>query len=52
MIRGAKRYFLQSFTDRETVPYGGFGAPEPGELRKYAETVRRFVTDVQIRGME
>ncbi|MBQ7534764.1 MAG: anaerobic ribonucleoside-triphosphate reductase activating protein [Stomatobaculum sp.] len=52
MIRGAKRYFLQSFTDRETVPCEGLGAPEPEELKKYAETIRPFVTDVQIRGME
>jgi len=52
MIRGAKRYFLQSFTDRDTVPYGGLGAPGAGELQRYAEQVRRFVPDVQTRGTD
>ncbi len=26
-IRGAERYYLQKFTDRETVPFGGLHAP-------------------------
>ena len=52
MIRGARRYFLQSFTDRDTVPYGGLGAPGAEELQRYAEQVRRFVPDVQTRGTD
>ena len=52
MIRGARRYFLQSFTDRDTVPYGGFSAPGADELQRYAEQVRRFVPDVQTRGTD
>ena len=52
MIRGAKRYFLQSFTDRDTVPYGGLSAPEKEELLRYAEQIRRFVPDVQTRGTD
>ena len=52
MIRGARRYFLQSFTDRDTVPYGGLSAPEKEELLRYAEQVRRFVPDVQTRGTD
>ena len=52
MIAGAKRYFLQCFTDRDTVPFGGLSAPSAAELRSYAETVRRYVTDVQVRGVE
>ena len=51
-IRGAKRYFLQVFTDRETVPFAGLTAPSPEELRAYADIVRPFVGDVQIRGGE
>ena len=27
-IRGARHYYLQKFTDRDTVPFGGFHAPE------------------------
>ena len=52
MIRGARRYFLQSFTDRDTVPYGGLSAPEKEELLRYAEQIRRFVPDVQTRGTD
>ena len=52
MIRGARRYFLQSFTDRDTVPYGGLSAPGKEELMRYAEQVRRFVPDVQTRGTD
>ena len=52
MIRGARRYFLQSFTDRDTVPYGGFSAPGADELQRYAAQVRRFVPDVQTRGTD
>jgi pyruvate formate lyase activating enzyme len=51
-IRGAKRYFLQVFTDRETVPFAGLAAPSPEEMRAYADIVRPFVEDVQIRGGE
>ena len=52
MIEGAERYFLQSFTDRETVPFGGLHAPSPQELRSYAQIMRRYVLDVQVRGAE
>ena len=52
MIRGARRYFLQSFTDRDTVPYGGFSAPGADELQRYAAQARRFVPDVQTRGTD
>ena len=33
MIRGAKRYFLQQFTDRETVPYSNLHAPAEDDMR-------------------
>ena len=52
MICGARRYFLQSFTDRDTVPYGGFSAPGADELQRYAAQARRFVPDVQTRGTD
>ena len=51
-IRGAKRYFLQVFTDRDTVPFAGFAAPSMEEMRAYADLVRPYVADVQIRGGE
>ena len=52
LISGARRYFLQSFTDRDTVPYGNLSAPAKEDLEKYAQIVRRFVPDVTIRGVD
>ena len=51
-VKGAKRYFLQVFTDRETVPFAGLSAPSAEEMRAYADLVRPYVGDVQIRGGE
>ncbi len=52
LIRGAKRYFLQCFTDRDSVPYEGFSAPSKAAMLAYADIMRDFVRDVQIRGMD
>ena len=51
-IKGAKRYFLQCFTDRDTVPYAGLSAPSKAKLETCAAIVRPFVEDVQIRGID
>ena len=51
-IRGAKRYYLQKFTDRDTVAYAGFHAPGDEELRKYLEIAREFVPGAELRGAE
>jgi len=51
-IRGARRYFLQKFTDRETVPFGGFHAPAEEDLRRWAEMMRAFVQEVSLRGVD
>jgi len=50
-IAGAKRYFLQVFTDRDTVPYAGLSAPSDAQMRAYADLVRPYAADVQIRGL-
>lgn len=52
LISGARRYFLQSFTDRDTVPYGNLSAPAKEDLEKYAEIVRKYVPHVIIRGVD
>ena len=52
MIAGARRYFLQSFTDRDTVPFEGFSAPSPDEIRAYADIARAYVPDTQVRGVD
>lgn len=51
MIRGAKRYFLQQFTDRETVPYSNLHAPAEDDMRRFADIAARYVPQTQIRGM-
>lgn len=52
MIKGAKRYFLQRFTDRDSVPYGNLSAPSFDEMKHFAEISRCFVPDTQLRGVE
>lgn len=51
-IDGAKRYFLQPFTDRETVRFSGLSAPDREKMELYAGIVRPHVGSVEIRGME
>ncbi len=50
-IAGARRYFLQPFTDRETVPVAGLSAPDMGLLERYAAIVREFVPETRLRGV-
>ena len=49
-IHGARRYYLQKFTDRETVPFEGFHAPGEEQLRVWAAILREHVEEVGIRG--
>ena len=50
MIRGAKRYFIQPFTDRDSVPFAGLHAPSAEALERFAEAARPFAQRVEIRG--
>ena len=52
MIRGAKVYYLQSFTDRDTVPFAGFTGPSAQTLETYANIARAYVKNVQVRGVD
>ncbi len=52
MIRGARRYFLQAFTDRDSVPFEGFHAPSKEDMLRFADTVRPFVGEVSLRGVD
>lgn len=51
-IKGAKHYFLQCFTDRDTVPFEGLSAPSKGKLEACAAIAAKYVPDVQIRGVD
>ncbi len=50
-IQGAKAYFLQSFTDRDSVPFAGLHAPTRENLEKYASIARVYVPYTAIRGV-
>ena len=51
-IKGARRYFLQIFTDRDTVPFGNLHAPTKEAMLNWAEIMRQYVPDTKIRGMD
>ena len=51
-IAGAKRYYLQRFTDRDTMPFGGLHAPTEEQMRRWAEIIRPYVPAVELRGVE
>lgn len=51
LIRGAKRYYLQKFTDRDSVAFAGLHAPTDDALAHYAEIVKPYVVSVELRGV-
>ena len=52
MIKGAKRYFLQAFTDRESVPFGNLHAPEYKKMLEFSDISRKYADIVEMRGMD
>ena len=50
-IRGARRYALQIFTDRDTVPYGNLTAPSPETMLKYRDIAAKYVQEAFVRGL-
>jgi len=52
MIRGAERYFLQKFTDRDSVPFGNLHAPTDERMREYLKIAREYVPEAALRGVE
>ncbi|MCR5178138.1 MAG: anaerobic ribonucleoside-triphosphate reductase activating protein [Lachnospiraceae bacterium] len=50
-LDGAFQYFLQPFVDRDTVPDRDLRAPDIEELHKYAEIAKKFIKNVEIRGL-
>ena len=51
-IAGARRWLMQPFTDRDTVPYGGLHAPSAQKMEAWLGIMKRFVPDSRIRGAE
>lgn len=50
-IAGAKAYYLQAFTDRDTVVYENFHAPTRECMEAYASAVRKTVPNTSLRGI-
>ena len=51
-IYGANHYYLQKFTDRDTVPFEGLSAPSDEKMREYLAIVRKYVPKAELRGIE
>ena len=51
-IRGARRWFIQPFADRDTVPFANLHAPDKQTLLKWAELGRRYVPETAVRGLD
>ena len=51
-IAGARRCFLQAFTDRDSVPFGNLHAPSREKLGEYLAIARRHVPDSALRGVD
>ncbi len=52
LIKGAKHYYLQCFTDRDSVPFGNLHAPSAEALKEYAGIMKQYVNDTNIRGVD
>lgn len=52
MIKGAEKYYLQSFKDSDFVPDHFLNAPEKEELLEYCKILSQYVKTVEIRGVE
>lgn len=50
-ISGAKKYFLQQYTPRDTVPDGTLTSPSRETMEKYLSVVKEYVPTAEIRGV-
>lgn len=48
--KGVKRLYLQPFVDRDTVPFGGFSAPDTAQLERFQRLLEPFAEELGIRG--
>ncbi len=52
MVRGAKRYFLQNFTDSGAILNGTWGAWDKDTLLAMLEVIRKYVPNAELRGVD
>lgn len=51
-LSGAERFFLQRFTDRDSVLFSGLHAPEKADMERYAAILREKMPHVELRGVD
>ena len=51
-IAGADAYYLQCFTDRDSVPYGDLHTQEKEDIEEYLRIVGKYVPSAKIRGSD
>ncbi len=52
LITSAQNYFIQCFTDRDSVPFENLHAPSKEKLQMCAKTIEKYVKNVSIRGVD
>ena len=52
LIRGAKRYYIQCFTDRDSVPFGDLHAPSRADLDEFLTVAKTYVPAAELRGVD
>ncbi len=52
LVKGAKKYYLQRFTDRDTVPFAGLHAPEKEVMERWRQIMSGYVESAFLRGVE
>ncbi|WP_408071357.1 anaerobic ribonucleoside-triphosphate reductase activating protein [Butyrivibrio sp. JL13D10] len=50
-IAGAKAYYLQQFTPRDTVPDKSLTPPSKEDMLRYLKTVKKHVSNAELRGL-
>ncbi len=50
-IRGAHAYYLQQFTDRDTVPDRTLTSPSESDMELFLKTVQKYVPNASLRGV-
>lgn len=51
-LAGAERFFLQRFTDRDSVLFSGLHAPEKADMERFAGILRKKMPCVELRGVD
>ena len=51
-VKGAERFYLQRFTDRDSVLNRALHAPEKADMERYADILRKTVRFVELRGVD